>query len=687
MKIQHGLKALLISILVMTASGLLAAGVDFLDIQSIIVKPRDRIKVLPYALNLESSREIIRKNSIQHLNKLGSNLVYVAKVKVNNKTYYRLVSGNYNSQKQAQKQLARIKKYYPGAWINTRSIKEREKLSAFLLAGRKITARPKKAAPASVIKPKLKKALAVKSLSPEKLIQQAKQEFLQGNYSRVLAITSKISQTGSNLQKQQALELAGIARERQKQFAQAIAIYNEFLATYPESPLADKIKSRLAGLKTMRIEPRARLTSKNQRPDEPAWNFSGAFSQYYRDDVIDRENEPTEEVNSALVTDVNFFARRKTERDALQLRFDGGVVNDFLEKDDDSRISRALIQYTSNESGYQLTAGRQNRTAKGVYGRFDGLVYKGLSHSSFSYSLYTGYPVQSSFDDVDTTLQFLGTSINFGIGDHIEMDLYLLQQNVSDLTDRQAIGTEFQYRTDRGFLYGIIDYDVFFNELNNLTAISNIRVNQNWVLNITYDHRFSPLLSTSNALQGQSVTSIEELQNLLSKQEIFQLAEEKTSKSQNLFVGSSYQIDLNHQLYLSLSLSAIDKTIDIPASDDTHIAGDYTIKGYFIDNDYTTFGFRLSDTSSSEIVSLRSRTRLPGARNLRYDPRLNLDYRNSKNSDISQWILKPSFEINYKPTRKLSLEFSIGLEYSNFDLPEANEQTAYNVFIGYVYQF
>lgn len=687
MKIQHFLKTLLMLTLALTMPRLYAAGVNFIDVQSIIIKPEDRVKILPYSLNLESSRKIIRRNSIQHLDKLNSNLVYLARVKINNKTYYRLVSGNYNSQKQAQKQLAKVKKYYPGAWINNRSTKERQKLSGFLLAGAKKPVRHIKSPAIPLTKPVIKKKLPVKDLSPEKLIQQAKQEFLKGNYSRVLAITGKVIQTGNDLQKQQALELAGIARERRKQFAQAIAIYNRFLSQYPDSPLSDKIKNRLAGLKTMRIEPRARLSSSKQSPDEPAWSFRGAFSQYYRNDMIDRENETTEEVNSALVTDINFFARRKTEKDALQLRFDGGVINDFLEKDDDSRISRAMVNYTNNESGYQLIAGRQNRTAKGVYGRFDGFVYKGLSHPGFNYSIYTGYPVQSSFDDVDTTLQFLGTSINFEINTSVEMDIYLLQQNVSDLTDRQALGTEFQYRTDKGFLYGIIDYDVFFKQLNNFTAISNYRLNEKWVLNLTYDNRFSPLLSTSNALQGQTVTSIEELQNLLSNEVIYQLAEDKTSRSQNLFVGSTYQIDQNHQLYLSLSLSAIDETVDIPSSDDTHIAGDYTVKGYFIDDDYTTFGFRLSDTSSSEIISLRSRTRFPGAKNLRYDPRLNLDYRNSKNSDTTQWILKPSFEINYKPTRNLSLEFSVGLEYSNFDLPEANEQTAYNVFVGYVYQF
>lgn len=687
MKRQPWFKALLIAILILTMPRLFAAAVEFIGIETLVNKPDGRIKVLPYAINLESSAIKTRDSNIQHLNKTNAGLIYVAKVKINNKTYFRLVSGNYSNQKKARLALKKMKKLYPGAWINYRSKQEREKLTAFLSAGVVKPASKKKTRPKPAPEGINKKPLPVTNLSAGKLLKQARQKFLQGEYARVLAIANKVIQTGNDEQRQQALEMTGIVRERRRQFAQAVAIYNKFLAEYPDSPLTDKIKNRLAGLQTMRLEPRAKISARPQKPGDADWDFNGALSQYYRDDVVELDNQNSEEINSSLVTDLNLFAHRKTNTDALQLRFDGGIVSDFLEKEDDARVSRALVGYTNNEFGFQLTAGRQNRTAKGVYGRFDGFVYTGLSNPGFNYSVYTGYPVQSSYDDVDTEQQFYGTSVNFDLFGQLEMDIYLLHQQVSELTDRQALGTEFQYRSEKGFLYGIIDYDVFFKELNNITAISNYRVNDKWVLNLTYDNRFSPLLSTTNALQGQSVDNIADLQLLLSDDQIYQLAADKTSRSQNFFIGSSYQIDLARQLYLSLSFSVIDETVDIPSSENTHVAGDYTIKGYFFDNDYTTFGFRLSDTSSAEVLSLRSRTRFPGAKSIRYDPRLNLDYRQSKISDETQWVLKPSFKITYKPTRNLNLEASFGIEYSNFDLPDATDQTAYNLFLGYVYQF
>ena len=140
-----------------------------------------------------------------------------------------------------------------------------------------------------------------------------------------------------------------------------------------------------------------------------------------------------------------------------------------------------MVSYSDSEYGYAITAGRQSRTAKGVYGRFDGFVYEGLSHPDLDYSLHTGYLVDSSFDSLNSDRRFVGGSVNFEPYNFLEIDIYLLHQEVFGLTDRQALGTEFQLRGDRGFLYGIIDYDVFYDNLNNVTAITNYRYSEQWV--------------------------------------------------------------------------------------------------------------------------------------------------------------------------------------------------------------
>jgi len=84
---------------------------------------------------------------------------------------------------------------------------------------------------------------------------------------------------------------------------------------------------------------------------------------------------------------------------------------------------------------------------------------------------------------------------------------------------------------------------------------------------------------------------------------------------------------------------------------------------------------------------LQARTRLRSEREIYYTPRLRLDYRQSKTDDVRQWLVSPELKLSYKPRSNLNLEGSFGFEYSNFNLPELNDQTAYSLYLSYYYQF
>lgn len=695
-------------LLVLIPNLLFAAKTEFIDVDTIYAKPGNIESIHPYSINLSSSGSQISATGIKNFNELNNDLLYLNKVKVNNKIYYRLVYGNFKTQSAANDQLSSLKLIYPSAWINFRTGMELSALSSRLLNTKPVTPAPviKIPKPAvAAVTPVLPRATGnINEKLAEKLMQDARQKFLDQNYPRVLAITGKIAEIGTIEQQEEALELTGIVRERQQKIPQAVAIYTEFLALYPDSKIAPKIRSRLEGLKTMRSEPKKRLAQDNKKTDKPEWYVSGSASQYYRNDVLAIDTLSSETVNDALVSDINLFARKKTDKDSLVIRFDGGLVNDFLDSSNDTRIGRAMVNYTNNEGEYQIIGGRQSRTIKGIQGRFDGVVYKFLSNPDIVYSLTAGFPVQSSYDSFfKTDRVFYGGSINIKPAKNLAMDFYLVQQDNSGLTDRQAIGTELQYRSERGFIYGIIDYDLFYEDLNNVTAITNYRHNDKLSFNFTLDQRNSPLLTTGNAIQGQGVSSLDELlsQTDLTDEQIYQLAEDRTSKSSNLIMGSTYKIDDDRQIYLSLSLSSIeatkasDATATTPAvaatsaTDDIYLSGDYTVRRFFIDNDFTTFGARISDTSSSQTTSFRIRSRINSSsiKNLRYDPRLRIDYRSSKITEDDQYIINPSFKVTYKPGKKISLEGSLGLEYSDYDLPDRNNQQYYNLFLGYVYSF
>jgi len=689
MHFKNKFRYLLLCVPFLASTGLLAANVSFIKVETVIVKPRQPVEVLPYSINLESYPGPINKRVIQYSSRIKNEFIYLTKVSVDNKFYYRLVMGNFKNQKQAGQELSRIKQYYPGAWVNSRSRQEQQQLTRLITPVKKQQPVQK-----VVVAKVVPKNISSPSSDPaNKLLGQAKQEFLDGNYTRVLAIASKIIEIGSTEQTQLAMELSGIARERQNKFTQAIAIYSDFLNLYPDSEMSPRIKIRLDGLKTMGLEPKNRISPVNRRAADSNWNIHSSLSQYYRDDVINRENDDTEIASSVLVTNIDLLATHKTDTSSLVIRFDGGMFRTIEEKETASRIGYALVSYTNSESGYQLTGGRQRGTAKGVYSRFDGLVYKGLSNSSFSYSVYSGFPVRTSYDDVQTDRRFIGTNIHFRPFSRVEMDVYYLHQEVSELTDRQALGTEFEYRRGRGYVLGVIDYDLFYDKLNNVTAMSSFPYSEKLDFNLSYNFRNTPQLTTSNALRGQTVESIEELKVLFSDEEIYQLAEDRTGKGQNINIGSNYQIDSRRQIYLNFSYDSIEETIasggvaETTATDYVYFAADYSIRGIFSSDDYTSFGFRVSDTTSTNIISLRARAYFAGSGNFRYDPRLRLDYRQNKDSDAAQWILNPSIRLTFRSSKKLSFEASLGLEFSDSELPEIENQTAYNLLLGYVYQF
>ncbi len=668
----------------------IAGNVEFISIERLLVNKQVK-EIQLYSVNLLSNKRLF-KPKVSRLNKLKSDLVHINKIKINGADFYRLVAGNFKNKSAALKQLIKFKKIYKGAWLGKRSKTEKQALAQLVS---KVTTKAKRKFKRKVssIKPSRQKKLTGQSSIAKRIFSKMKQYLIDQNYPRLVASANKVIEIGNNQQKQQAMELLGVARERQGKFAQAIAVYNEFLQTYPKSPLKDKILNRLESLKTMRLEPKTRQAKRKRNKRQEEWNVFGSASQYYRDDVIKQGSEAADNVNSSLLSDLNLFARKRTEKDVTVIRFDGGMVNDFLDNTNEGRISRAMVSYSDKVNQYKIIGGRQSRTAKGALGRFDGVVYTDLSRDNYKYSVYSGFPVQSSADGIQTENYFIGGSINFEPYPKLMTDIYLVSQYNSSLVDRQAIGSELQYITDKGFLFGIIDYDFFYSELNNITTIGNYRYDDQWSFNMTIDFRNSPLLTTVNALQGQNVDTLSELSDLFSDDQIYTFAQDRTSKSQNIYFGANYIIDTTRQFNGSISLSNTGSTnasgsvLATPASDSIYLSGDYGVQNFFNLKDFSTIGLRLSQATNSETISLRTRTRFKDTLGIRYSPRINLDFRLNTDSGLRQTILKPSLKATYKHNKKFSFEASLAFEFSDFNLPDQDKQTAYSIYMGYIYQF
>src|SRR4029078_5907495 len=88
----------------------------------------------------------------------------------------------------------------------------------------------------------------------------------------------------------------------------------------------------------------------------------------------------------------------------------------------------------------------------------------------------------------------------------------------------EAIGPEARYFDDHRSLYALVDYDTSYSTLNNVYLVGNWRTAGQLTLNATVNRAHSPYLTTSNALMGQPLTSIDELLVLESEDQIRQLA-------------------------------------------------------------------------------------------------------------------------------------------------------------------
>jgi hypothetical protein len=66
---------------------------------------------------------------------------------------------------------------------------------------------------------------------------------------------------------------------------------------------------------------------------------------------------------------------------------------------------------------------------------------------------------------------------------------------------------------------------------------------------------------------------------------------------------------------------------------------------------------------------------------------MQLDHRTRKDNQITQIILRSAIQVQYRISRTLSFEGDFAFEYSDFDLPEVNNQYSYSTYIGYTYLF
>jgi tetratricopeptide (TPR) repeat protein len=501
---------------------------------------------------------------------------------------------------------------------------------------------------------------------------------------------------------QEAQELAGLARERNGEVAKARAEYELYLKLYPEGEGAQRVRARLTALG----EP-PKTGAREAPPVQPATGAQkmiyGSLSQYYYRGAskIDTAAKPPQLPNSqtlsmtdqsALISSLDLTGRVRGEHSDTRLVLRDTHTADFLPgADDENRLFAAYVEHDQKGLGLMVRAGRQSPPTGGVIERFDGGYARKSVGSHLRVFGLAGVPAEL---DLDSSRRFYQGGVELGReGGAWGATLYGFGQTVDDIADRQTIGGEARYYSNGASLYSLLDYDVLFGTLNILLAQANWQSPRGTSLNLIADRRKTPTIQTTNALMGETSTSIQALLDTgLTAQDLRDGADAVTADSTLLLLGLTQTVNARWQLGGDVRLTRISATEGsslLPPAPSTGNIFTYTLQatatGLFGgDVNVLSVGLIDAPTYRGPLVLLSNST-LRGR--WRFEPALRY-YQQTDDTQTRTTRVNPSLRATYRLKDSISLEAEAGYELTDTDTVLTTDKVRRHYFaLGYRWDF
>ena len=644
-----------------------------------------------YVINLESSQRQPATADMPAVQLEGDQELFVAQTIIDGQTWYRTRIGYFDSANAASSAMRKLRAQFPTAWIDR--VTDTQAVTRVEM--------PVVAAPDPQPDAAEAEAPPPADGRSAQLMEDARRAMIRGELSRAIQIYTKVLQLPPNEHQQDAQEYLALARERNGQLAHAKAEYQRYLAVYPGSEGAERVSQRLASLLASSApdapgtSQAGTATARPRAADQP-WTLRTFASQFYRRDV-NQVNDQAEVVSqSSVYTDLSLDARRRGERFDFSARLTGGHRYDLLDEpqtrdDNDLRLSYAYVDLADARTRLRGRLGRQTRNSGGVLGRFDGLnLTYGLTQR-WELEAVAGKPVFSTADGMDDARTFYGVSTRFGpIGENLDLRVFMLQQDIEGMTDRQSVGGEVRYFGETASVWGMFDYDTEFSELGSVFVQGSWRLPSNFTVTGLIDRRQSPYLSLGNALIGQITDDFETLKTLFTEDEIYQLALDRSAITTTYTLGLSKPLTPKLQLGFNATQSRIEATPasggvpENPESTYAYYSFDLVASSLFTERDVTIFGLRYAESGTSNIYTVNIDSRFSIGRSWRISPRLRVDYREIANDGSEQWTYTPGLRLEYRWGRKLRLELMAGQQYSVRESTSLDQdRESYYVSVGY----
>ncbi len=661
-----------------------------------------------YAINLESSRKTVPGSTPPDLDILGKFRLYTTKFVKGNTVWNRLRLGFFPSEDAAEAVRVLLLGVYPEAWITRVSQEERLRSAQQIITAVPIPVPPPDLPP---VPPSATPSVPPSATPPAPpptesqkltdLMKEAATAMTADNVRRAIQLYTKVLRSSGGEHRQEAQELLGLARERNKQLAHAKAEYEEYLRRYPEGEGAERVRQRLAGLLTARARPKEKLRKAKALEQEQGlvWGLSGSVSQQYNRNERFTDIEGRVVNRSDLNTNLDFTGSVGDDRYETNLRFSGAHTLDSFEtgSSEDGRLSAAYVDIFDSQLELFGRIGRQSRSSGGVLGRHDGALVSYQLTPKVKINGVAGFPVTTTKSiTFHRDRYFYGLSLDLGtFAENWDGSVFIIDQEVDSIIDRRAVGGELRYFAPSFSAFGLVDYDIFYNSLNIALLNGNYVFPDRTTINFSLNYRNSPILTTTNAIQGQGVNSVSALLNDFSEGEVHQLAEDRTSVSRSVTIGASRP--LNEMFQISADVTATNQSDTEESGNVEAIAGtgvEFFYSAQLIgssvikEGDIAILGLRYVDTDRFKRYTIDLNTRYPVTRSFRISPRLRTDYRVDKDDDDTQLSVKPSVRLIYYWDRELQFELDLGGEWVTNRIDGESDKTLGLFFnLGYRFDF
>lgn len=583
----------------------------------------------------------------------------------------------------------------------------------------------------------------------DQLMIDARAALMKGDGELAMRLLNTAARSTDTRYVEESRELIGLAREKLDQLDAARTEYKGYLAVYPKGPGADRVRGRLMALEHAQKQnpnqsgtfaeiplPAARAgvpindgaiardatggkawdTATSVAPariDPGAWTVTqyGSISAYYnrnqggRDFYVppklqlgwDKENVYQTYQNSVLGA-LDYGARFENSDFIGKLKVSASRDNRYLYGQTDvTAVSAAYVDGEHKDSGLSARVGRQTRFSGGVLGRFDGALAGFRAASGVKLNAVAGSPVERSRDR-----PFLHDSFFYGISvdfdrwrKDFETSIYFIDQQTDGILDRQAIGAEFRYHRELSSVFGTVDYDIHYQQLNNVILTGAYNFPDFSSVGLSLDYRRAPLIFTTNALQGQGIATLSELLNVYTQTEIERFALDRTAESYS--AAANYLVPLGEHLQFVADaavtyMSGTKESGNVPGSQSsgTEFYGLAQLNrtDLITEGDYVSAGFRFGETALSRRYGFELSARYPVTKDWQVGPVMRMGFVDFKAANQDEYQLMPSLRTSYYLTNDVVLEFELGKKWIERDTIHGIEsETELMVLSGIRYDF